>query len=87
MPCTFTTTFGELLRSLRQQAGLTQQEFGQAVGYSHAHVARLEGGKRLPDITAVRSLFVEALGLRPDSEQARLPRNHLDQSPTTCRSR
>jgi hypothetical protein len=35
-------TFGELLKHLRQRARLTQDEFGLAVGYSRAHVARLE---------------------------------------------
>ena len=43
---TTSTTFGELLRRLRRRAGLTQQQFGRAVGYSHTQVARLEGGQR-----------------------------------------
>ena len=61
-------TFGELLRHLRRRAGLTQQQFGQAVGYSEPHVARLEGGQRLPDVGAVRTAFVEALGLQREPE-------------------
>jgi non-specific serine/threonine protein kinase len=56
-------TFGDLLKYLRRRARLTQQEFGAAVGYSHAHVARLESGERLPDLAAVKALFVPALDL------------------------
>jgi predicted ATPase len=61
-PDTF-VTFGDLLKHLRRRARLTQQEFGAAVGYSHAHVARLESGERLPDLTAIKALFIPALDL------------------------
>src|SRR6185295_2020231 len=60
------TTFGELLRHLRLRAHLTQDEFGLAVGYSRAHVARLENGQRLPDVGAVRARFAEALHLKDE---------------------
>ena len=61
-------TFGDLLRHLRQRARLTQDELGIAVGYSRAHVARLEGNQRMPDVPAVRARFPEALHLQGDSE-------------------
>ena len=57
------TTFGDLLKHLRRRARLTQRELGIAVGYSEAHVARLENGQRHPDLTTVRTLLVPALGL------------------------
>jgi predicted ATPase/DNA-binding XRE family transcriptional regulator/tetratricopeptide (TPR) repeat protein len=57
------TTFGELLRHLRKRAGMTQRDLGQAVGYSEAHIARLESGIRLPDVAVVKGAFVEALDL------------------------
>jgi predicted ATPase/DNA-binding XRE family transcriptional regulator len=60
-------SFGELLKYLRQRAGLTQAEFGLAAGYSRAHVARLENNQRQPDVTAVRAKFIEALRLQPNS--------------------
>jgi predicted ATPase len=56
-------SFGELLRHLRKRAGLTQRDLGQAVGYSEAHIARLESGIRLPDVAVVKGAFVEALDL------------------------
>jgi predicted transcriptional regulator len=43
---------------------MTQRDLGQAVGYSEAQIARLEGGSRLPDVVAVKGVFVEALGLK-----------------------
>lgn len=58
------TTFGDLLRHLRRRARMTQRDLGQAVGYSEAQIARLEGGSRLPDVVAVKGVFVEALDLK-----------------------
>jgi predicted ATPase len=62
------TTFGELLKHLRLRARLTQDEFGLAVGYSRAHVARLESGQRLPDVTMVKSVLVPALHLEHEPD-------------------
>jgi non-specific serine/threonine protein kinase len=65
------TTFGELLKHLRRRARLTQRELGLAVGYSEAHITRLENGQRTPDPNTVKGQFVEALGLQrePDTAQ------------------
>jgi predicted ATPase/DNA-binding XRE family transcriptional regulator len=63
-------TFGELLRHLRQRARMTQDELGIAVGYSRAHIARLENNQRLPDPSAVRARFFEPLDLKPASPEA-----------------
>ena len=64
------TTFGELLKHLRRQARLTQRDLALAVGYSEAHITRLENGQRLPDVTVVHSQFVTALGLDKDPQVA-----------------
>lgn len=63
-------TFGELLRFLRRRARLTQRDLGLAVGYSEAHVCRLEQDRRPADPATVAARFLPALGLRPDSELA-----------------
>ncbi len=63
-------TFGELLHHLRQRSRLTQDELGLAVGYSRAHIARLENGQRAPEPSAVRARFFEPLDLKPDSPEA-----------------
>ena len=62
------TTFGDLLRHLRQRAQLTQEELGRAVGYSRTYVVRLERNQRTPDVSAVRARFPEALHLQEGSE-------------------
>ncbi|WP_420705763.1 helix-turn-helix domain-containing protein [Streptomyces sp. LaPpAH-108] len=40
--------FGAVLKSLRELAGLTQEEFARLVGYSPAYIAKIEQGKRFP---------------------------------------
>lgn len=66
------TSFGELLRHLRRQAQLTQQQLGIAVGYSPTMITRLESNERLPELASVKTVFLEALSLRPESEPAKL---------------
>jgi predicted ATPase/DNA-binding XRE family transcriptional regulator len=63
-------TFGELLRYLRRRARLTQRELGIAVGYSEAHIARLESNQRTPNPDVVRAQFIEALDLKDEPEMA-----------------
>jgi predicted ATPase len=63
-------TFGEMLRHLRRRARLTQRELGIAVGYSEAHIARLESGQRTPDPAVVSGVMIEALSVHPQSGEA-----------------
>ncbi len=63
-------TFGELLIYLRKRAHLTQDELGRTVGYSRAHVARLENNQRLPSPATVSARFVPALDLADVPELA-----------------
>ncbi|MCI0579649.1 MAG: helix-turn-helix domain-containing protein, partial [Chloroflexi bacterium] len=46
-PATF-TSFGELLKFLRRRSRLTQRDLALAVGYTEAHVCRLEKNYRPP---------------------------------------
>jgi transcriptional regulator with XRE-family HTH domain len=59
-------TFGHGLKYRRRRARLTQRELGLAVGYSEAHICRLEQNQRLPDPITMAALFVPALGLERD---------------------
>ena len=61
-------TFGELLKYLRRRAQLTQRELAIAVGYSEAHLSRLEKNQRLPDLATLAALFIPALGLEEEPE-------------------
>jgi putative transcriptional regulator len=43
--------FGEKLRALRQQRGLTLKQLAQAIGHTtHSHISELETGKRRPSL-------------------------------------
>lgn len=43
------TRFGEKLRRLRLQRGLTLKELANALGYkTHAYISELENGRKLP---------------------------------------
>src|SRR6185436_6107541 len=64
------STFGELLKYLRKRAQLTQRELAIAVGYSEAHVSRLEKNQRLPDLATTAALVIPALGLDDEPETA-----------------
>lgn len=59
-------TFGSALKAFRKQAELTQEALGRRVSYSREYIAYLESGRRKPDVIAVASLFVPALGLTHD---------------------
>ena len=67
LPLSF-DTFGDLLKYLRKRAQLTQRELAIAVGYSEAHMSRLERNERLPDLTTLAALFVPALGIEEEAE-------------------
>src|SRR5690349_4720406 len=57
------TTFGELLKFLRQRARMSQRQLGIAVGYSETHITRLESNERQPDAATVSARFVDTLDL------------------------
>lgn len=57
------TTFGDLLKYLRRRVGLTQRELSIAVGYSIAHISRLEQNQRIPDLATIAARFVSILDL------------------------
>src|SRR5215208_486683 len=61
-------TFGDLLKYLRRREQLTQLELSIAVGYSEAQISRLEKNLRLPDLTALKALFLPALHLEDDPQ-------------------
>ena len=60
------TTFGELLRYLRQRSQLTQRDLALVVGYSISQISRLEHNERLPDELTLLAVFVPALGLEQE---------------------
>jgi transcriptional regulator with XRE-family HTH domain len=62
--------FGERLRQLREQAGLSQNALARAAGIDSTHLSRIENAKQgTPRMTTVVKL-VRALGLQLTDEQA-----------------
>ena len=61
-------TFGDLLKYLRRRERLTQLELSITVGYSEAQISRLEQNQRLPDLAALKALFIPALHLENEPE-------------------
>src|SRR5215207_1861811 len=70
MTQTHAPTFGDLLKQVRKRAGMTQGDLAAAVGYSVSFVSVLEQNRRLPDVNAVRQVFVPALGLQDEPHLA-----------------
>jgi len=48
--------FATRLKKLREEAGLTQEELGEAVGLSSEYISLLEAGKRTPSIIALNRI-------------------------------
>ncbi len=59
-----------MLKYLRRRERFTQLELSIAVGYSEAQISRLEKNQRLPDVTALKALFIPALHLEAEPQLA-----------------
>jgi len=55
------TSFGELLRYLRERVELSQKELALQVGYHYSYMCRIEKNQRMPDINTLMTRFVPAL--------------------------
>lgn len=74
------SAYGRLLQYLRMQAGLSQQELGEAIGYSLEQVASVEQGRRPAKaaFTTAADRVLDARGvlevLQDEVDRAKLPR-------------
>src|SRR6266496_4879157 len=62
------TTFGELLRYLRERVELSQRELALQVGYHYSYMSRIEKSERIPDAATLMARFVPALYLDDQPE-------------------
>ena len=53
---------GSCIRLLRQQAGLSQVEFGERCGFYQTYLSRIENGNANPSLNAME-VIANALGL------------------------
>jgi len=61
-----TSEFGKLLRRLRKQAGLTQEQLAERSGVSVSTIGRLENGKPIDSRVGTVKLLADKLDLTPD---------------------
>jgi len=54
--------FGTCVRSLRQQADLSQVEFGERCGFYQTYLSRIENGRANPTLNAIE-VIANTLGL------------------------
>src|ERR1700712_5209138 len=66
MPISAMLSFGALLKQLRKRAGMTQRDLAAALNYSDSFISSLETAQRQPDLDAVITRFIPALGLHDD---------------------
>ena len=62
MKSTLPQQVGSCIRSLRQQAGLSQVEFGEKCGFYQTYLSRIENGNANPTLNAIE-VIANALGL------------------------
>jgi len=65
--------FGDALRELREQRGLSQEAAALACGLDRAHLGNLERGNKVPTLTTVWKI-TDALQTRPSELLARAER-------------
>jgi transcriptional regulator with XRE-family HTH domain len=65
-----TLSFGPLLRRLRKRVGMSQRDLATVLGYSGSLISSLEKERRLPDLQAVITCFIPALGVQDDPPTA-----------------
>jgi transcriptional regulator with XRE-family HTH domain len=53
---------GEVIRDLRQEAGLSQVVFGEKCGFYQTYLSRIENGSANPTINAIE-VIAEGLGM------------------------
>jgi transcriptional regulator with XRE-family HTH domain len=59
---TLAQTFGECVREMRLELGLSQVEFGERCGFYQTYLSRIENGQANPTLNAVE-VIANALGL------------------------
>jgi transcriptional regulator with XRE-family HTH domain len=64
IPQTLSRKFGEAVRQLRVDSGITQEVFAEQCGFFRTYLSRIESGKANPTLNAIEVIAV-ALGCRP----------------------
>lgn len=62
MQSTLSNRFGQVVRTLRQEAGLSQVVFSERCGFYQTYLSRIETGKANPTLNAME-VISDALGI------------------------
>jgi transcriptional regulator with XRE-family HTH domain len=62
--------FGQAIRELREEQGISQEAFAMKCGVDRSHYGGMERGERNPNLTSVFKI-AKALGIRPSEIHAR----------------
>jgi transcriptional regulator with XRE-family HTH domain len=62
--------FGQAIRELREEQGISQEAFAMKCGVDRSHYGGMERGERNPSLTSVFKI-AKALGIRPSQIHAR----------------
>ena len=64
MPQDLEQLFGQILRKVRREHGLSQEELGFEANYHRTYISQLERGQKNPSLKAIFRL-ARALGVKP----------------------
>jgi transcriptional regulator with XRE-family HTH domain len=78
--------FGQTLRSLRQAAGLTQEEVAHRADIHVTYLSQIEGGKRNPGLENIIYL-AKAIGVTPAEFFTTFTKTYVNNLPEKRRSR
>lgn len=70
------TSFGRVLKELRQKQGLSQEELGFQSGYHRTYISLLERGLKSPSLNTIFQM-ANALGINPSDMISRVERDDL----------
>jgi transcriptional regulator with XRE-family HTH domain len=71
--------FGDVLKQLRDEKGISQEELGFESGYHRTYISMLEGGKKSPSLKTILQL-AKALDVTPSDIMNRLQAMVTDSS-------
>jgi transcriptional regulator with XRE-family HTH domain len=64
VPASDASAFGEALRAVRNEVGMSQSQLSRAAGLRHSHLSAIERGVRAPRLDTIVKL-ARGLGVQP----------------------
>jgi len=71
------TSFGRVLKELRQNQGLSQEELGFRSGYHRTYISLLERGLKSPSLNTIFQM-ANTLGISPSDMVSKVEQDHFE---------